>query len=373
MEIRIRQLDPTQLDEDAKLVAQLAQEIWTEHYTPMLGAAQVAYMLEQLQSPARIIRDITEAGFRYWLAEDAEAGIPIGYCGAAQEPNRLFLSTLYVLTAYRTQGVARQLLSLLEEWRAAAQLPTIQLAVNKDNHGSIAAYEKLGFRTVRSVVTDIGGGFVTHDYIMEWSSPGSDQVATMLLWRHGVTGWNAMHRFQGSNADPPLSHEGTAQAQLAAPGVASWEPDIIVCSPQLRARQTCAAVEALVDLSCQVDDRLRELDVGSWSGLTMNQVMALDPQYGVARDMNLDYRHGGTGETATELGTRVAAALNDWAEDGKTVLVTSHGWALQAGVAAVLGWDYSQSRCLKIMRNCALSVITRVNDRWRIDRWNVRS
>ena len=45
----------------------------------------------------------------------------------------------------------------------------IQLTVNKNNINTIKAYEKWGFKTIDSVVTDIGYGFVMDDYIMEYS------------------------------------------------------------------------------------------------------------------------------------------------------------------------------------------------------------
>jgi ribosomal protein S18 acetylase RimI-like enzyme len=42
----------------------------------------------------------------------------------------------------------------------------IALAVNKRNSNAIAAYEKWGFHIERSVVKDIGNGFVMDDFIM---------------------------------------------------------------------------------------------------------------------------------------------------------------------------------------------------------------
>jgi len=195
--------------------------------------------------------------------------------------------------------------------------------------------------------------------------------ATLLLWRHGVTAWNADHRFQGCNADIPLSDEGLAQAAAAAPGVAALHPAAIACSPLLRARQTCAAVEPLCGLTPLRDDRLREIDVGEWCGRTAEEVLAADPAYAAAHAQHHDYRMGVTGETRGELGERVGAALADCARDGATVLVVSHGWALQMGVAHLLGWTYAQVLALRVMGNCATSVVSREGGHWRIERWNV--
>lgn len=370
MPIHLHLLDPARLEEEAARTAHLAAEIWTEYYTPLIGRAQVDYMLEQFQSGEAIARDIREHGYRYWLAED-DAGMMIGYCAAVAEPKRLFLSKLYIRQSQRGHGLARQFIDLLEDWRTEDDLGPIQLTVNKYNHPSIAAYEHLGFLVVDAVVTDIGGGFQMDDYIMERTGHSAPRPATVVLWRHGVTEWNDQHRFQGCNANPGLTEVGLAQATQAAPLVARFSPDTIVCSPLTRARQTCAQVESLLATSPLIDERLREIDVGSWCGLTTNQVRSLDPQYGTARDLNLDYRHGGTGETATELGQRAGAAIRDWSHAGQTTLVVSHGWALQMGTANLLGWDYAQSRWIRVMANCAVSVLTRTGKCWRIEAWNV--
>ncbi|MDR0283745.1 MAG: histidine phosphatase family protein [Propionibacteriaceae bacterium] len=197
-----------------------------------------------------------------------------------------------------------------------------------------------------------------------------NETATLVLWRHGTTDWNTEHRYQGRNADTTLNATGLAQAAAAASGVAAWQPAAIVCSPLTRARQTAAAVEALLGRACTTDDRLAEIDVGAWSGLVVAEAPALDPAFAAARAAGLDYRIGQTGETSMELGARVGEALRDAARDGETTLVVSHGWALQMGTANVLGWDYALSRGLAIMGNCRVSVLTRTRGRWRLDRWN---
>ena len=367
MEISIRRVGPTDVDADVQILGKLASQIWTEHYTPIIGADQVAYMLEHFHSTTVIYDQITTGGYRYWLAEDGD--VPVAYCGAVAEPDRLFLSKLYVLDSHRRQGIARRFLDHLRQWCTEAGLPRIQLTVAKQNTGSIAAYEKLGFTIVDSINTDIGSGFFMDDYVMELPTPPTGRL---VLWRHGVTDWNAQHRFQGCNADVDLSEEGLAQSLAAAPGVARFNPDILVSSPMARARQTARAVEAILGHESIVDTRLKEIDVGAWSGLTSEQVMARDPQYAASRRDETDCRQGGTGETAMELGIRVGAALRDWTRTGETTLVVCHGWALQMGVSNLMGWDYAGSRGLRVMGNCAVSVLTRTSTRWRIDVWNAQ-
>ena len=367
MEISIRQVTLDDLDKDIQTVGRLASQIWTEHYTPIIGPDQVRYMLETYHS-AKVIGDqIRNEGYRYWVAEDDAT--PVAYCGAVAEEERLFLSKLYVLDSYRRHGIARQFLEILRGWCIETGLPRIQLTVAKRNTGSITAYEKLGFAIVDSINTDIGSGFFMDDYVMELPTP---QIGRLILWRHGVTDWNAEHRFQGCNADVDLNEEGLEQSLAAAPGVAQYNPDILVCSPMARARQTASAVEAILGRESIIDQRLKEIDVGTWSGMTADSIMASDPAYAASRRAETDCRQGGTGETAMELGVRVAQALRDWTRTGETTLVTCHGWALQMGVANLMGWDYAASRGLKVMGNCAVSVLTHTDVRWRIDVWNAR-
>src|SRR5690606_6464496 len=69
----------------------------------------------------------------------------------------------------------------------------------------------------------------------------------VVLWRHGRTGWNAQHRFQG-HSDVPLDPVGVAQARAAAAVLARLGPSKIVSSDLQRARHTAQALADLVQL-----------------------------------------------------------------------------------------------------------------------------
>ena len=143
-------------------VAALAREIWTQHYTPIIGAAQVAYMLERFQSVEAIAQQIEIEGYEYYLEPEA------GYLALVPDADnrRMQLSKLYVREDRRGQGLGR----ILVEWATtrSAQLGCreLWLTVNKNNAGSIAFYERLGFAKTGPLVTDIGGGFVMDDWRM---------------------------------------------------------------------------------------------------------------------------------------------------------------------------------------------------------------
>ena len=148
-----------------KMVEDMAEKIWTEHYTPIIGKPQVDYMLSRFQS-ARAIREQINEGYRYFIA--VGDGRELGYfCIMPRETeNSMFISKVYVDSEFRGLGIARAMIGHVEEICRRWDLDTMYLTVNKNNTRSIAAYEKMGFYNAGSIVQDIGGGFVMDDYKM---------------------------------------------------------------------------------------------------------------------------------------------------------------------------------------------------------------
>lgn len=148
--------------EDVKPLAELALQIWHDHFDPIIGPDQVEYMVARYQSEAALKKQL-ESGYTYLLA--LEDGVLCGYCGFKKEPEKLFLSKLYLEKSHRGKGIASRFLKALKE--EGKGLSAIYLTVNKKNSRTIDIYKHMGFETVDAVVTDIGGGFVMDDYIME--------------------------------------------------------------------------------------------------------------------------------------------------------------------------------------------------------------
>lgn len=92
----------------------------------------------------------------------------------------------------------------------------------------------------------------------------------IYLIRHGETEWNSTGRFQGK-LDSPLTEKGIEQAmaigrQLAKIGV---EIDAFYASPLGRTRQTTSIIATCGQFpETRWDERLAEVSVGSWDGLT---------------------------------------------------------------------------------------------------------
>jgi broad specificity phosphatase PhoE len=149
----------------------------------------------------------------------------------------------------------------------------------------------------------------------------------LVIVRHGRTAANAQGRLLG-RADPALDADGLAQATCLG---AALQPDRVVASPLIRARQTAEAF----GLPIEIDERWIELDYGDLEGT---------PTADVPRETwaewraDVCYRPQG-GESLLELSERVAAACDDLAEEAKhrDIAVVTHVSPVKAAVAWALG------------------------------------
>ena len=155
---------PAQTRANYKIIADLANLIWTEHYTPIIGEQQVAYMLEKFQS-ASAVEDQVEKGIMYYLLLYQDTHV--GYFSFSKNEESLFLSKLYVLNSARGNGIGRAALSFIEAQAKELDLKKIKLTVNKFNTNSIKMYEKMGFVNIEAIVQNIGNGYVMDDYVLE--------------------------------------------------------------------------------------------------------------------------------------------------------------------------------------------------------------
>jgi len=168
-------------------------------------------------------------------------------------------------------------------------------------------------------------------------------VTTILLARHGETDWNREGRFQGW-ADPPLNATGRAQAVDLSVQLMAEELAAVYSSPLRRAYETAEVVAASRGLEPVTVDALREVDVGSWSGLSRAEIEQRFPEQ-YARW--LDYGRGWEdGETYEQMVDRVVGALQELAEarDGQRILAVTHGGPMRAASAFADRLSYAEAR-----------------------------
>ena len=87
----------------------------------------------------------------------------------------------------------------------------------------------------------------------------------LYISRHGQTPWNVEDLICG-RTDVPLTEVGQQQAKRLAESALDKGIEVILCSPMLRARQTAQAVSDAIGVPIQIDDRLIEMDFGTFEG-----------------------------------------------------------------------------------------------------------
>ena len=158
-------------------MAALARLTWERHYTAIIGWPQTQYMIDRFQSAEAIAAQIAD-GYDYFLLEEGE--LAVGYYAVLPDPGSgsVLLSKLYVHPDRHRQGLGRRIIDQVEAYCVSRLITTLWLTVNKQNSGSIAFYERAGFKNAGSLVQEIGSGFVMDDYKMvKTLSPASGPIS----------------------------------------------------------------------------------------------------------------------------------------------------------------------------------------------------
>jgi broad specificity phosphatase PhoE len=150
----------------------------------------------------------------------------------------------------------------------------------------------------------------------------------ILLLRHGETEWNLQRRYQG-RSDSPLTATGVAQAHAigrllgALPEAQSAR---IISSPVGRAQGTAEIIRQHLAATPELgfDDRLRELSLGSWDGLTYSDIAASCPGVFDGDGRYNWYFRSPDGERYDAFAARLAEWLSEQDSECALVVVT-HG------------------------------------------------
>lgn len=148
--------------EDAALISVMAERIWHQHYVPIVGEAQVNYMLQRNYTPAALIEQMQD-GQVFWLPE--ADGETLGYLAISKkEPGKYFLHKYYIDNEKRGLGLGKVILE-----RLLSKYPDIQelrLTVNRQNYKSINFYFRVGFTIETCLDIPIGEGYEMNDFQM---------------------------------------------------------------------------------------------------------------------------------------------------------------------------------------------------------------
>jgi broad specificity phosphatase PhoE len=184
-------------------------------------------------------------------------------------------------------------------------------------------------------------------------SPEGTLGVEITVVRHGETAANLAGVWQGwSNAG--FSARGREQVKRLAARLEGREYDLVVSSDLGRAMATAGALRRDVES----DRRWREINLGSWEGLSQDEIGMNHPDVAAALERGDDIAFGG-GERLTDLLARVEDAFSDLVDrldDGGKALVVSHGGAIFGLLALVLGVN-TRHKLLRLT-NTSLTTIT---------------
>lgn len=191
------------------------------------------------------------------------------------------------------------------------------------------------------------------------------------MLRHGRTGHNLQGRIQGQ-LDIGLDAVGLAQAAAVAEVLAEASPYAVLSSDLSRALVTAEAIAGRAGVDVVADARLREIALGGWEGLTVEEARERFPDEHAAWVAGGDVRRGG-GETYREASTRATACLRaavDSAPQGATLVAVTHGGTARAALGGLLELDPAAWWRIAPLGNTCWSVLVEGERGWRLERHN---
>lgn len=220
----------------------------------------------------------------------------------------------------------------------------------------------------------------TPDLVVRDEAPLAAPCALSGLWavRHGQSTANvafaeaeesgSSRPLPGRDRDVPLSGPGVAQASVLGEWLAGQVPeagpDLVVCSPYTRARQTwdemADRTAALGSPSPDVliDERLRDREMGVFELHPPGALKARAPEEAFRRELMGEwcYRPPG-GEAFTDVAVRVGQFISDLgrAAPGRRVLIVAHDGVIIALRYVLAGIGATASEDLPPIPNASVS------------------
>ena len=193
----------------------------------------------------------------------------------------------------------------------------------------------------------------------------------LLLVRHGETYANASGQVQGQGESPSfdLSARGRAQARACGERLdrEGPKPTHVYASPLSRAAETARLIVEQWGMEIEYWDDLMEHDVGSASGLTLDEIAARHPELDLAFEQIRGFE-GLPGaeplEARVERGGRAIDEIIRRHSQDDVVLAVAHGGIMSHLVRAILNSDRTWAIDI---RNTAIFDFSLDVERWSLE------
>lgn len=189
-------------------------------------------------------------------------------------------------------------------------------------------------------------------------------VDRVYLIRHGETDWNTNGRWQGL-LPVDLNDVGRDQARKLADILRHEAIEAIYTSDLLRAGETARIVGDVLGIVPSPDPRLRELDIGLFQGLTLDEIKQRHPQaYTQFMKEPITYVLP-EGESRRMLLERVISAWHDFVNrpDLRRIAIVTHGGAVKMLLGGLFPLKQAEFQAIDIP-NTSITVLKRNGSDW---------
>jgi broad specificity phosphatase PhoE len=156
-------------------------------------------------------------------------------------------------------------------------------------------------------------------------------VQRIYLVRHGETDYNVSGRWQG-DLDIPLNRVGKEQAKLVGEVFLTLSIGAMYSSDLSRAYETAQTIAKTIGYAhIYTDQRLRELNLGIFQGLTRQEIMETYPLEHTYWQNDDNYAVPKGGESRIQVQKRIHAFWQEMTtkETAENVVVVSHGGTIR--------------------------------------------
>ncbi|WPU92723.1 histidine phosphatase family protein [Mucilaginibacter sabulilitoris] len=170
-------------------------------------------------------------------------------------------------------------------------------------------------------------------------------MLSVYLLRHGETTYNADGNRYCGRTDASLTNKGIKQAVNVFHQLKDEKFNAVYSSPLSRACLT--AQIATESKQVQTDERIIEVDFGTWEGKTKEEFIAEEPSLWEAWMSDpANAKAGGTGETGAEVIERVDSFFNEMLQKhaNQTIVVVAHNGINRLYMAYKLGMELKNYR-----------------------------
>ena len=180
----------------------------------------------------------------------------------------------------------------------------------------------------------------------------------IYLIRHTQVVGNIENRFTG-RIDSDVTQKGKEYIDELTERLKGVKFDKAYSSSTPRTRKTIQKLADMNHLTIEESQNLCEMDFGDYDGKRWEEIDEINPEVRRIRDMKNELTHIPHQETMEHVASRMYKEITDISkkDDGKTILICSHGVAIEAFLRKITGDPFAVKREEYGQRNTTINVL----------------